>query len=102
MRIDAALADQPQLVEPIEQGRADFRALAYQHQRLGIFQPLRERFDVLNVIVPDFNFMPAHFAETLQGADGVVIIVEYGDLHGYFPRRRCQGCGCPAALTRKV
>ena len=43
VRIDAALADQPQLRQLLQQRRADLRALADEHQRLGVAQPLGER-----------------------------------------------------------
>ena len=63
MRIDAALADQPQLRQPLQQRRADLRALADQHQRLGVAQPLRQRVDVLDVIVPDRDVVAGELAE---------------------------------------
>ena len=43
VRIDAALADELELRQALEQRRADRRALADQHQRLGVLQPLGER-----------------------------------------------------------
>ena len=43
MRVDAALADQAQLGQALEQRRADLGALADQHQHFGVAQPLGER-----------------------------------------------------------
>ena len=59
--IDAALADQPQAGEALEQRRADPRALADQQQRLTIAQPLGERVGVLHDVVPDRPLVSPHF-----------------------------------------
>jgi hypothetical protein len=53
VRVDAALADEPQRVEAIEQRRLDARALTNQHQRFGVLETLGQDVDVLRVIVPD-------------------------------------------------
>ena len=85
MRKDAALADQLQLRQPLQQRRADLRALADQHQRLGVAQPLGELVDVLDVIVPDRDVMAGELAEAIQRPQRVEIIVEDGDLHDTLP-----------------
>ena len=64
VRIDAALADQPQLGQPLEQRRADLRALADQHQRLGVVQALGQRVDVLDVVVPDRDVVARELARS--------------------------------------
>ena len=64
VRIDAALADQPELRQPLEQRRADLRALADQHQRLGVLQALGERVDVLDVVVPDRDVVAVELARS--------------------------------------
>jgi hypothetical protein len=51
VRIDAALADQPQLGEALEERRPDLGALANQHEHLRIAQSLGERVEVLDVVV---------------------------------------------------
>ena len=61
--IDAALADQPEIGQPLEQRRADLGALADQHQRLGRLQPRGQRIHVLHVIVPDRDLVPVELAE---------------------------------------
>src|SRR5581483_11464621 len=60
---------------------ANLRALADQHQRLGIAQPLRQRIDVLDVIVPDRHVMACQRGEAIERAHRVVIVVEDGDFH---------------------
>ena len=81
MRIDAALADELELRQSFEQRRADLRALANEHQRLGIGESRGERIGVLNVIVPDRDLMPGKPVETGQRPHGVVVVVEDGDFH---------------------
>jgi hypothetical protein len=51
VRVDAALADQPQLGQPTKQRRTDLGALADEHEGFGVAQPLCERVDVLDVSV---------------------------------------------------
>src|SRR3954453_9166077 len=84
MRIDAALADQLQLRQPLQQWRADLRALADQHQRLGILEPRREGVDVLDVVVMDGDGVAVELAEAIERAQRVEIVVEDGDVHGAF------------------
>ncbi len=81
MRIDAALADQLQLWQSLQQRRADLRALADQHQRFGVAQPLRQHVDVLDVIVPDRHVVAVELPEAVERPDRVEIVVEDGDLH---------------------
>src|SRR5882762_9316486 len=81
VRIDAALADEPELVEPLEQRRADLGALAYQHQRFGIPQPLGQRIDILDMIVPDPDLVAGKLFEAFERAKRVVVIVKNGQLH---------------------
>src|SRR6185437_15224402 len=85
MRIDAALADEAEIGQALEQGRADLRPLADQHQRLGIAQAPRQRFNVLDVIVPDGDVVPVELGEAGQRAQRVEIVVEYGDPHAPAP-----------------
>src|SRR5579862_6941857 len=82
MRIDAALADEAQPGQPLEERRADLRALPDQHQSFGRGEALRERVGILDVVVPDDDLMRSELAEALQGAHGVKVIVENRDLHG--------------------
>src|SRR5439155_19169426 len=83
VRIDAALADELQLRQPLEERRADLGALADQHQRLHILQPRGERVGVLQVVVPDLHVVRRELAEGCQRAHGVVVIVEDRYLHAH-------------------
>ena len=83
VRIDAALADQPQARQPLEQRRADLRPLADQHQRLGLAQPLGQHIDVLDVVVPDRDLVAGQLLEAAQRAQRVVVVIEDGDFHGW-------------------
>src|SRR5215216_2748309 len=89
MRIDAALADQLQLRQTLQQGVADLRPLADQHQSFGDAQPFRQHIHVLDMIVPDRDVMFVELAETIEGAQRVEIIVEDRYLHG---------CASPAGV----
>ena len=72
MRIDAALADQFELLQALEQRRPDVRAFADQHQDFGFPEPRGQRPDVLDVIVPDLHVVAVEFAETRERAHSVV------------------------------
>ena len=78
----AALADEPQLGQALEQGRADLRALAVQHENLGVAQPLAQRVDILDMVGPQRDIVSGELGEARQRADRIEIIVENGDLHG--------------------
>src|ERR1700730_17181131 len=82
MRIDAALADQLETRQALEQRRADFRAFPYQHQNFGVAQPLSQCVGVLDVIVPDRDVAAVELAKARQGAQRVLVIVKYRDFHG--------------------
>ena len=81
VRVDAALADQPELRQSAEEWRADLGALANEHERFGLAQSLRERVDILDVIVPDLDVVPRQRREAVERAQRVVVVVEDGDLH---------------------
>ena len=53
--IDAALADQTQPRQALDQRRSDGRALADQHQDLGLGQALGQPVEILDVVVPDLD-----------------------------------------------
>jgi hypothetical protein len=82
MRIDAALADQAQFRQPLQQGLADLRALADQHQDLGLGQAPGQPVDILQVVVPDRDLVPGELGKTPEGTQRVEIVVEDADLHG--------------------
>ena len=57
VRIDAALADQPEPNQPFKQDGAYIRALAYEHQAFSILQAPCHGLGFLQVVVPDRNLM---------------------------------------------
>jgi len=57
MRIDAALADEPEPGQPLKQICLDFCALANEHQAFRVLQARRQRVGVLHVIVPNDNLV---------------------------------------------
>ncbi len=81
VRIDAALTNEPELVQSLEQWRTDLGPLANQHQRFGILQSFCQRIDILDVVVPDLDLVPRQLFEAVERAESVVIIVKNGDLH---------------------
>ena len=81
VRKDTALTHEPQLGQPFDQRRAYRRALADQHQRFGVLQPFSELVGVLGVVVPDGNVVAGELAEARQRADGVMVVVEYRNVH---------------------
>ena len=85
VRVDAALGDQPQVGQAVEQGRADLGAFADQHQGLGVAQARRQGVGVLDVVGVDGDVLAGEFREAGQRADGVVVVVEDGDVHGVSP-----------------
>jgi hypothetical protein len=81
VRVDAALADQAQLRQPLEQLRADLGALADQDERVEAGEPLGEGINVLDVVGEDRDLVAGKLLEALQRAERVEPIVEDRDLH---------------------
>jgi hypothetical protein len=81
VREDAALADESQRREPLEQRCPNRRALADQHERLAVAQPLRERLELLHVVVVDRDVVGRQLREARERPEGVEVVVEDGDLH---------------------
>ena len=76
MRIDAALAHELQLRQPVDQRRAYRRALANEHERFGVLETLRKHIDVLRVIVPHRDVVTVELFEAFERAHDVLVIVE--------------------------
>jgi hypothetical protein len=53
MRINASLADQPQLRKPLQQASLNLGPLANEDQHLGLLQAVRQNGVILDVIVED-------------------------------------------------
>ncbi len=81
VRIDAALTDELEACEPLEQRCSNGGALADEHQRLRIAQALCERVQLLDVIVPDGDLVAVELGEAVQRAKRVEVIVEDADFH---------------------
>src|SRR5215469_18802766 len=81
MRIDAALTDEPEPGQPVQQVGLDFRALADKHEAFGILQTAGEHAGILRVIVPDFDVVTFQLVEASKRTHRVKIIVENGNLH---------------------
>src|SRR5260370_31943708 len=81
MRIHAALADELQAGQALQERRPDRGAFADQHQRFGVGKAGRECIDILDVVVPDGDLMAVELAEARQRAHGVMVVIQDGDLH---------------------
>src|SRR5262249_54394294 len=82
VRVDADLADDTEVRQPLEQGRPDRRALAQERQRLRVREARGQRIDVLRVVVPDRHTMVGDLPAARERLDGVLIVVEDRDVHG--------------------
>jgi hypothetical protein len=49
--------------------------------RFGILQALRKRVDILRMVVPHVDLVPLQLGEARECADGILVVVEYGDFH---------------------
>jgi hypothetical protein len=85
VRVHAALADEPELRQPLEEGSLDPRPLADEDEHLHIPQALGEGLDVLHVVVPDGDVVRRQLLEARQRAEGVEVVVQDGDLHRLAP-----------------
>src|SRR5262249_27631092 len=89
VRIDAALADQPQARQPLDQRAGDRGPLPEEHQRLDVGEPPGQRLGLVDVVVPDGHVVPAELREARQGTERIEPVVENRDLHA--PRSgRCS------------
>ena len=107
MRIAAALADQSQVLQPLEQRRADFGSLADETQDLGVPQPLSQPIRVLEMVVPDGDVVTIEHGEAGEPANRVEVVVEDRYSHGVIsPRNPRQASiyfgGCIAAFARSA
>src|SRR5688572_7663120 len=78
VRVDAALTDQLELVQSMEQRSPDLRPLAYQHQDVGIPQSPGPCIDVIG---PDRDLAALQLPEAVECAQRVVVVVENRDPH---------------------
>src|SRR5205823_1172141 len=97
VRIDAALADQPEPNQPFKQDGAYLRALAYEHQAFSILQAPCHGLGFLQVVVPDRNLMVLELLEAGERAQRVEIIVQDGYLHA----TTCRNGHCARQRRRK-
>jgi hypothetical protein len=81
VRIDAALADKPQLIEAREQWSSNLRPLADQDQDFGVSQPFCKRVEILGAVVPDADVVACELPKTGKRAQRAVIVVEDRNSH---------------------
>jgi hypothetical protein len=81
VRVDAALADQAQVGQTLEQRRTDLGALADQDERVEVLQPLGEAVGVLDVVCEDRHLVVPEPLEARQRPQRVEPVVEDRDLH---------------------
>jgi hypothetical protein len=87
MGIDAALTDQPQLGQPLEQRRPDLGPLTDEDQCLARMQPFSQRIDVLDMVIPDRDVVGRQLVEALECSQRVEPVVEDGNLHSAYLQR---------------
>ena len=81
VRVNAALADKPQCIEPFEQRLPNLRAFSDQNEDLGAIETLGKRVDILRMIGPDRDLVSVQLAKARKRAKRVEIIIENRDLH---------------------
>ena len=81
MRVNAALTDEPQGIQALEQRLTDLRTLSNQHENLRVLKARGEAVDILDVIVPDRYLMPVEFAKARKCTKRVEIVIENRNLH---------------------
>src|ERR1022692_4672732 len=91
VRVDAALADEPEVGKPSEQLVADLGPLADQHDGIRVGQPLGQNVGVLDVVRPNGHVVAIELGKGVEGADGVEVVVEDRHLHGPW-------CSTPRAI----
>jgi hypothetical protein len=84
MRVDAALADQAEIAQPLQKRSTDLRAFPDEHQCLAIVQPLSELVDILYVIVEDRYVVAEQLVEAVQRAERVEVVVQDRNPHATY------------------
>ncbi|MEZ5395068.1 MAG: hypothetical protein R2724_19915 [Bryobacterales bacterium] len=79
--VDASLADEFQLTEPLEQWGLDLRPFPYENQRFGVLQTVSQLIEILGVVIPDFDVVVFQLLEAGKRAESVVVVIQDGDLH---------------------
>jgi len=81
MRIYAALADQLQFRQPIQQSPRDAGPFADKHESFSLSQTVCKDIFVIDMIIPYFYVMIAKFSETRKMTKRIVPVVEDCDFH---------------------
>ncbi len=79
--VHAALADQAQIRQPLQQRSSDRGAFTNEYQRFAVAQTVGELVDILHVIGEDRYLMAVQLLEALQRAQRVEVVVEDCDPH---------------------
>ena len=85
----AGLADQLEPREPSQQRFVDDRALARQHQSIGVGKAFGEDIRILFRLVIDRHLMAVEPGEAVQRTDDVLIVVGNHDVHAVFSNVAC-------------
>ena len=85
--IDAALGDEPEGRELLEEFGTDLGAFADEDEGFGVAEADGQGVRLLEVVVPDHDLVNGQLLEAGQGAEGVEVVVEDGDLHERAPVR---------------
>jgi len=80
--VNAALADQLERGQSLQQRRADCRSLTDQDERLAAAQALRQHLGVVHVVVPDGDVMAGQQREAGQRPQRVEIVIQNRNPHG--------------------
>ncbi len=80
-RAAAGLADQLEPGQPRQQGRGDRRALANQHQRIGLLEALDQRVLIGNGVVVNRHLVACQLGEGIQVAHTILVIIGNDNVH---------------------
>ena len=89
----AGLADHAQTRQFIEQLRADAGAFANQDQRVDFGKTACQLAEATDGVVENLDFMVGEQLKAVELADGVLVIVEDGNLHGMCLATHHERCG---------
>ena len=80
--VDAALADELEIRQPLEQRALDSGALPDEDERLRTGETRGQHVDGLHVVGEDGDVVPGQLGEAVECAQRVEVVVQDYDLHG--------------------
>src|SRR5947209_3526073 len=87
MGVDAALADQTEIGQPLQQRSTDLCAFTNEHHCFAVAQTVGQLVDVLDVIGEDGYLVAVQLLEAVERAERVEIVVQDRDPHATSLRR---------------